>query len=130
MNISVNGNSGSKRLRSSGKRTASLRIRKSSLRFCFMSIFLIQLFFRCHEESPLIHPVGWARRVGHQVVANQDYFDRCAMDNYISTDCTPDMFPEYRQAHMNNLVPGMKLEAVDPLNLATICVATVMKVLR
>jgi len=25
---------------------------------------------------------------------------------------------------------GMKLEAVDPLNLATICVATVMKVLR
>jgi len=86
--------------------------------------------FWCHEESPLIHPVGWARRVGHQVVANQDYYDRCAMDNYISTDCTPDMFPEYRQAHMNNLVPGMKLEAVDPLNLATICVATVMKVLR
>ena len=40
------------------------------------------------------------------------------------------MFPEYRQAHMGNLVPGMKLEAVDPLNLATICVATVMKVLR
>ena len=23
--------------------------------------------FWCHEESPLIHPVGWARRVGHQV---------------------------------------------------------------
>ena len=47
-----------------------------------------------------------------------------------ASDCTPDMFPEYRQAHMGNLVPGMKLEAVDPLNLATICVATVMKVLR
>jgi len=86
--------------------------------------------FWCHEESPLIHPVGWARRVGHQVVANQDYFDRCAMDNLLTTDCTPDMFPEYRQAHMTNLLPGMKLEAVDPLNLATICVATVMKVLR
>ena len=73
---------------------------------------------------------GWARRVGHQVAASQDYYDRCAMDNMNASDCTPDMFPEYRQAHMGNLVPGMKLEAVDPLNLATICVATVMKVLR
>ena len=27
--------------------------------------------FWCHEESPLIHPVGWARRVGHQIVANE-----------------------------------------------------------
>ena len=34
--------------------------------------------FWCHEESPLIHPVGWARRVGHQIVASQEYFDRCA----------------------------------------------------
>ena len=76
------------------------------------------------------HFTGWARRVGHQVAASQDYFDRCAMDNLNTNDCTPDMFPEYRQAHMGNLVPGMKLEAVDPLNLATICVATVMKVLR
>lgn len=86
--------------------------------------------FWCHEESPLIHPVGWAKRVGHQIVASQEYYDRCAMDNLTSTDCTPDMFPEYRQANVSNLLPGMKLEAVDPLNLATICVATVMKVLR
>ena len=57
----------------------------------------------------MIHPVGWARRVGHQVVANQDYFDRCAMDNLLTTDCTPDMFPEYRQAHMTNLLPGTYL---------------------
>ena len=76
------------------------------------SIFLIQLLFRCHEESPLIHPVGWARRVGHQVVANQDYFDRCAMDNLLTTDCTPDMFPEYRQAHMTNLLPGTHLQMI------------------
>ena len=68
--------------------------------------FFNSIIFRCHEESPLIHPVGWARRVGHQVVANQDYFDRCAMDNLLTTDCTPDMFPEYRQAHMTNLLPG------------------------
>ncbi len=88
--------------------------------------------FWCHEESPLIHPVGWARKVGHQIVASKDYFDRCSMDSLIpGVDCTPDMFPEYRTpGNMSNLVPGMKLEAVDPLNLATICVATVMKVLR
>ena len=67
----------------------------------------LKILNMCHEESPLIHPVGWARRVGHQVVANKDYYDRCAMDNLLSTDCTPDMFPEYRQAHMTNLVPGM-----------------------
>ena len=39
------------------------------------------------------------------------------------------MFPEYRQPP-GQFKAGMKLEAVDPLNLATICVATVMKVLR
>jgi hypothetical protein len=87
--------------------------------------------FWCHEESPLIHPVGWAKRVGHQIVASPDYFDRCAMDNLrTGVDCTPDMFPEYRPANTNSVVAGMKLEAVDPLNLATICVATVMKPLR
>ena len=87
--------------------------------------------FWCHEESPLIPPVGWARRVGHQIVASQEYFDRCAMDNLRSTDCTPDMFPEYKLPPGGTaFAVGMKIEAVDPLNLATICVATVMKVLR
>jgi len=85
--------------------------------------------FWCHEESPLINPVGWARRVGHQIEASQGYHDRCALETYLDTDCTTDMFPEYRQPS-GSFVAGMKLEAVDPLNLATICVATVMKVLR
>jgi len=85
--------------------------------------------FWCHEESPLINPVGWARRVGHQIEASQQYHDKCAMETYLDTDCTPDMFPEYRQPS-GTFLAGMKMEAVDPLNLATICVATVMKVLR
>lgn len=85
--------------------------------------------FWCHEESPLIHPVGWARRVGHQIAATSEYHDRCLMETYLETDTTPDMFPEYPQPPGTFLL-GMKLEAVDPLNLATICVATVMKVLR
>jgi len=85
--------------------------------------------FWCHEESPLIHPVGWARKVGHQIAATNDYHDRCMMETYLETDSTPDMFPEYRQPS-GCFKAGQKLEAVDPLNLATICVATVMKVLR
>eukprot|EP00090_Calanus_glacialis_P032340 TRINITY_DN53588_c0_g1_i1.p1 TRINITY_DN53588_c0_g1~~TRINITY_DN53588_c0_g1_i1.p1 ORF type:complete len:772 (-),score=281.52 TRINITY_DN53588_c0_g1_i1:542-2857(-) len=85
--------------------------------------------FWCHEESPLIHPVGWARKVGHQIAATPDYHDRCLMETYLETDSTPDMFPEYRQP-AGSFKAGQKLEAVDPLNLATICVATVMKVLR
>ena len=32
--------------------------------------------FWCHDESPLIHPVGWARKVGHQIAATPDYHDR------------------------------------------------------
>jgi len=85
--------------------------------------------FWCHEESPLIHPVGWARKVGHQIAATPEYHDRCLMESYLETDSTPDMFPEYRQP-VGCFKAGQKLEAVDPLNLATICVATVMKVLR
>lgn len=85
--------------------------------------------FWCHEESPLIHSVGWARRVGHQIAATPAYHDRCVMETYEETDTTAEMFPEYRLPPAN-FKAGMKLEAVDPLNLATICVATVMKVLR
>ena len=51
------------------------------------------------------------------------------LESYLTTDSTADMFPEYRQPP-GQFKTGMKLEAVDPLNLATICVATVMKVLR
>ena len=54
---------------------------------------------------------------------------RCVLESYLTTDSTADMFPEYRQPP-GQFKAGMKLEAVDPLNLATICVATVMKVLR
>jgi hypothetical protein len=32
--------------------------------------------FWCHEDSPLIHPVGWATTVGHKLCAPQDYIDR------------------------------------------------------
>lgn len=32
--------------------------------------------FWCHEDSPLIHPVGWATTVGHKLCAPPDYIER------------------------------------------------------
>jgi len=32
--------------------------------------------FWCHEDSPIIHPVGWATTVGHNLAAPQDYLER------------------------------------------------------
>lgn len=32
--------------------------------------------FWCHEDSPLIHPVGWATTVGHELSAPPDYITR------------------------------------------------------
>ena len=83
--------------------------------------------FWCHEASPLIHPVGWARRVGHQIEASKEYHRRCEEDRLEESDCTADMFPEYVQPP-GTFSAGMKIEAVDPLNLASVCVATVMQV--
>ena len=32
--------------------------------------------FWCHEDSPLIHPVGWATTVGHKLSAPKEYIER------------------------------------------------------
>ena len=32
--------------------------------------------FWAHEDSPLIHPVGWAKRVGQDLDAPPGYVDR------------------------------------------------------
>ncbi|ELT89486.1 hypothetical protein CAPTEDRAFT_108770, partial [Capitella teleta] len=84
--------------------------------------------FWCHSFSPLIHPVGWSQLVGHKLHATQ-----AALKKFSPTDATPDMFPKMKDPPICNGIKfqaGMKLEAIDPLNLSTICVATVMKVLR
>ncbi|XP_014249159.1 polycomb protein Sfmbt isoform X3 [Cimex lectularius] len=87
--------------------------------------------FWAHEDSPLIHPVGWAKRVGQTLAAPPHYVDRCLKGLRDKDDATEDLFP------LSNSLPyhtgfcrGMKLEAVDPLNLSTICVSTIMKVLN
>lgn len=36
--------------------------------------------FWAHEDSPLIHPVGWAKRVGHELEAPHGYVDRWVVE--------------------------------------------------
>ncbi|ALC39481.1 Sfmbt [Drosophila busckii] len=98
--------------------------------------------FWCHEDSPIIHPVGWATTVGHNLAAPQDYLERMlagreAMIEVHEDDATIELFKmnftfdEYfLDGKTNGFVEGMKLEAVDPLNLSSICPATVMAVLK
>lgn len=87
--------------------------------------------FWAHEDSPLIHPVGWARRVGQTLAAPPAYVDRCLKGLRDKDDATEDLFPlAHSLPYHTGFRHGMKLEAVDPLNLSSICVATIMKVLN
>ena len=45
--------------------------------------------FWCHEESPLIHPVGWARKVGHQIASTGEYDARYIFDFLRAIPCMP-----------------------------------------
>ncbi|XP_044733655.1 polycomb protein Sfmbt [Chrysoperla carnea] len=91
--------------------------------------------FWCHEDSPLIHPVGWARMVGHTLDAPLDYIERINEGIWDEDDATATYFTNIQsglknQHYNSGFCVGMKLEAVDPLNLSSICVATVMDVLK
>ncbi|XP_030754789.1 polycomb protein Sfmbt isoform X2 [Sitophilus oryzae] len=90
--------------------------------------------FWCHEDSPLLHPVGWAKKVGHHLVAPINYVERLSQGILDDDDATEDLFNPIQVGsadHSNTgFAIGMKLEAIDPLNLSSICVATVMDVLN
>ncbi|XP_077481245.1 lethal(3)malignant brain tumor-like protein 2 isoform X3 [Stigmatopora argus] len=85
--------------------------------------------FWCHLSSPLLHPIGWSRRVGHNTkVPTGEYSASGLKGNCNSTD---NLFKKPRYVYMDGgyFEEGMKLEAIDPLNLGSICVATIHKVL-
>ncbi|XP_059617822.1 polycomb protein Sfmbt isoform X2 [Phlebotomus argentipes] len=98
--------------------------------------------FWCHEDSSLIHPVGWATTVGHRIAGPMHYMTRMgqandAMIELLTDDATHDLFKMnftyeeyYLDGKVSNFKVGMKLEAIDPLNLSSICVASVMAVLK
>lgn len=92
--------------------------------------------FWTHEKSPLVHPVGWAQFVSHELVATYDYaresLEKVSTKKFSPNDATWDMFdlPTNDLPEGGKFEANMKLEAIDPLNLSSICVATVIKVLR
>ncbi|XP_047215539.1 MBT domain-containing protein 1-like [Girardinichthys multiradiatus] len=82
--------------------------------------------FWCHMTSPLIHSVGWSRSIGHRF-KRSDGMKK--LDGQM--DAPGQLFAKVREVDQTGLWfrDGMKLEAIDPLNLSAICVATVRKVL-
>lgn len=74
--------------------------------------------------------------MGHLIDAPEDYTERCESGLIEKDDATDELFTAPHQASMANrrdpslgkFEEGMKLEAIDPLNLSSICVSTVMKV--
>ncbi|XP_041942104.1 MBT domain-containing protein 1 isoform X2 [Alosa sapidissima] len=82
--------------------------------------------FWCHMQSPLIHSIGWSRSIGHR-------FKRSDVSKRLEgqVDAPGQLFVKVRDVDQSGewFKDGMKLEAIDPLNLSAICVATVRKVL-
>ncbi|XP_037073900.1 lethal(3)malignant brain tumor-like protein 2 [Pollicipes pollicipes] len=76
-----------------------------------------------------VHPVGWARAVGHRLSAPDDYLARCETGSFLPADATQDCLPAPPPITHEGFKVRMKLEALDPLNLGSIGVATVMQVL-
>ncbi|XP_076864366.1 MBT domain-containing protein 1-like isoform X2 [Brachyhypopomus gauderio] len=82
--------------------------------------------FWCHMYSPLIHSIGWSRSIGHRF-KRSDVWKRLEG----LSDAPGQLFAKVKDVDQNGdwYKDNMKLEAIDPLNLSTICVATVRKVL-
>ncbi|XP_039937480.1 MBT domain-containing protein 1 isoform X5 [Hirundo rustica] len=82
--------------------------------------------FWCHMYSPLIHHIGWSRSIGHRF-KRSDIAKK--QDGHF--DAPPHLFMKVKEVDAAGewFKEGMKLEAIDPLNLSAICVATVRKVL-
>ncbi|KAM3591584.1 uncharacterized protein V6R79_004299 [Siganus canaliculatus] len=87
--------------------------------------------FWCHTKSPLLHPIGWSSKVGHAIKALAKGADVGPSSFKGNCDSTYLLFkkPRFVFSDGGYFEEGMKLEAVDPLNLGSICVATVHKVL-
>ncbi|XP_020500496.2 lethal(3)malignant brain tumor-like protein 2 [Labrus bergylta] len=89
----------------------------------------VTLDFWCHMWSPLLHPIGWSSRVGHDIKAPVNSMEAATSRGH--SDSSFLLFKKPRFVYMDGCFfeEGMKLEAIDPLNLGSISVATVHKVL-
>jgi hypothetical protein len=115
--------------------SALISVGKQLINYFFGSMLFLncEIFigFWCHEDSPLIHPVGWAQQTNHHLDADPEYISRCRAGVFLDNDAVPELFAQPKLSFLHEdvkIVTGMKLEAIDPLNLSAICVATVMNV--
>ncbi|XP_051928320.1 lethal(3)malignant brain tumor-like protein 2 [Hippocampus zosterae] len=85
--------------------------------------------FWCHQASPLLHPIGWSKQVGHDIKTPSVKSPGAGLKG--NCDSTYNLFKKPRFVFMEGCFfeEGMKIEAIDPLNLGSICVATIHKVL-
>ena len=85
--------------------------------------------FWCDEKSSLIHPIGWAQLVGHEMTSSSKYaIDSLAKikngkwnKDDANFECFPRLYQlmkEYdnRQNNQFKFLKGMRLEVVDALN--------------
>ncbi|XP_031699545.1 lethal(3)malignant brain tumor-like protein 2 isoform X1 [Anarrhichthys ocellatus] len=87
--------------------------------------------FWCHMWSPLLHPIGWSRKVGHAIKGPATSVEAASSVWKGNCDSSFLLFKKPRFVYMEGgfFEEGVKLEAIDPLNLGSICVSTVHKVL-
>jgi len=96
----------------------------------------------CDQRSNLIHPVGWSQLVGHELKSSKGYatssLNKVKTGNYDDNDCDfsyfPHLYAQMNEPYLPNEIDkfevGMKIEAIDALNMRTVNVASVFKVLR
>ncbi|XP_063796450.1 lethal(3)malignant brain tumor-like protein 2 isoform X5 [Pseudophryne corroboree] len=77
-----------------------------------------------------IHPIGWCA-VNRKILVPPQREKRNSTFYKVYCDAVPHLFKQVRVTYPKGVCfeEGMKLEAIDPLNLGNICVATVCKVL-
>merc|ERR1739838_13464 len=86
--------------------------------------------FWCHRKSTCVHPIGWSDRVGVNLRVKKGL-----ENNYTTVEGFKNAGAEHlfavpeEPADRLNFEVGMKLEAIDPLKLSNICVATIAHVL-
>lgn len=72
--------------------------------------------------------------MNHHLVAPINYLERVSQGFFDDEDATEELFTPFQVGSAEQInsgfAIGMKLEAIDPLNLSSICVATVMDVLN
>jgi len=83
--------------------------------------------FACHIRSPVAHPMGWSKEVGHDIFEYDDELVNDLKQNAVPSE----LFNQdpYEVVDHPPFKIGQRLEAVNPTRVNSICTATIKKVL-